>query len=309
METIRKEKDKKLHVIYGDTSLGLRGSGFHYIFSYQQGGLVSLKKEGKEWLYRIPTPTFWRATTDNDRANGFSFRSNMWLGADLFRKHIHSEVKINKQVIPLPIAPLNNAYSKDETAEEVSVSFTYLLNVVPETKVIIGYQVTGEGTIKVTFKYFGQVGLPELPVLGMRFMMPNLALGYEYEGLSGETYPDRKAGGVSGTYEISGLPVTPYLVPQDCGVHLETKWVKIIGRGDLTIESEHFPFAFSCLPYTSLELENATHQEELPPPRYTVLCILARVRGVGGINSWGADVEEDYHISGEKDVEFSFSIR
>lgn len=24
-------------------------------------------KHGKEWLYRTPKPTFWRATTDNDR--------------------------------------------------------------------------------------------------------------------------------------------------------------------------------------------------------------------------------------------------
>ena len=44
---------------------------------------------------------------------------------------------------------------------------------------------------------------------------------------------------------------------------------------------------------------NATHHEELPPARRTVLCIYGAVRGVGGIDSWGSDVEEAYHISAE----------
>ena len=56
-------------------------------------------------------------------------------------------------------------------------------------------------------------GLPELPVFGMWFIMPTKAVGYCYEGLSGETYPDRMAGGIYGRYEVEGLPVTPYLVP------------------------------------------------------------------------------------------------
>lgn len=36
--------------------------------------------------------------------------------------------------------------------------------------------------------------MPELPAFGMRFVMPTKADGFVYEGLSGETYPDRKAG-------------------------------------------------------------------------------------------------------------------
>ena len=28
----------KLHVVYGDGSLGVGGAGFHYIFSYERGG-------------------------------------------------------------------------------------------------------------------------------------------------------------------------------------------------------------------------------------------------------------------------------
>ena len=58
---------KQMQIVYGDVTLGLHGQGFHYIFSYQTGGMESLVAHGKEWLYRTPKPTFWRATTDNDR--------------------------------------------------------------------------------------------------------------------------------------------------------------------------------------------------------------------------------------------------
>ena len=65
-----------------------------------------------------------------------------------------------------------------------------------------------------------------------------------------------------------------------------------VEKSSLTISEGGKPFAFSCLPYTAEELENALHQEELPPARRTVLCIYGAVRGVGGIDSWGADVGE-----------------
>ena len=125
-----------------------------------------------------------------------------------------------------------------------------------------------------------------------------------------------------GIYEVEGLPVTPYLVPQECGMHMDTEWVTVkrstvldnrnrhIEQSGLTFragsEINHSTFAFSCLPYTAEELENATHQEELPPERRTVLCIYGAVRGVGGIDSWGSDVEEQYRIPGNKDIEVEF---
>ena len=39
-----------------------------------------------------------------------------------------------------------------------------------------------------------------------------------------------------------------------------------------------------------------------------MVSILGAVRGVGGIDSWGADVEEEYHVSGEEDICYSFYI-
>lgn len=103
-------------------------------------------------------------------------------------------------------------------------------------------------------------------------------------------------------------------------MHVETEWLEVFRRTELDNRSKEWKetglrfamtdrtFSFSCLPYTAEELENATHREELPPARRTVLCILGAVRGVGGIDSWGADVEPAYRISGETDIRYSFTI-
>lgn len=321
MDYMNKEKQEDmLRIVYGDVTLGLHGKDFSYLFSHARGGLESLAIEGKEWLYRTPNPAFWRAVTDNDRGNGFPVRSGMWMGADSFISCVGEEIAVDEDVIPLPVAPENNKYTGNEQAKKVRLKFFYETITVPSTKVEVCYEVYAGGEMDVHVLYHGNAKLPELPVFGMRFIMPTKAVGYRYEGLSGETYPDRMAGGVSGIYDIQGMPVTKYLVPQDCGVHMNTKWMevfrdstqnnadrenKIFGLRFSAIQKD---FAFSCLPYTPLELESATHHEELPPLRRTVVSILGAVRGVGGIDSWGSDVEPAYRIDAGKNICYSFRI-
>lgn len=310
---------KKLRVVYGDYVLGVHGKGFDYIFSYAQSGLESIVKNGYEWLYRCPKPTFWRAVTDNDRGSKFHIKSGSWLAADLFLDCKNVEVFMDG-ILQKQYAPDNNSYGKDMPADEIIVKFTYETITVPSTTVVVTYTVDQTGKIKVDVHYTGKKNLPELPAFGMRFIMPTLADKYIYDGLSGETYPDRKAGAAQGVYEIKDLSLTPYLVPQECGMHMDTNWLEItrhtslnnsrtdISSQTLRIEKNDEAFAFSCLPYTAEEIENATHHEELPPARRTVLCVYGAVRGVGGIDSWGSDVEEGYRISAEEDMDYSFVI-
>ena len=309
-----------LRVVYGDYTLGVHGNGFDYIFSYAQGGLESLVKDGYEWLYRCPKPTFWRALTDNDRGSSFHFKSGSWLAADMFVRCKDIEVIMDGASQGKPCAPDNNRYGGDVYAKEMQVIFVYETLTTPTTEVKVTYTVKGSGAIKVDVHYFGVEGLPELPVFGMRFIMPTLAERYVYDGLSGETYPDRKKGASKGIFVIDDLSLTPYLVPQECGMHMDTNSVKVYRRKsldnsredifeqELSFEKRDNTFSFSCLPYTATEIENATHHEELPPARRTVLCIYGAVRGVGGIDSWGSDVEDAYHINAEKDITYSFVI-
>lgn len=315
-----KNTQNKLKLIYGDVNLGVHGKGFHCLFSYQRNGLESLLINGKEWLYREPQTAFWRATTDNDRGYGFSKQSAVWLGADQFPICIEKKIKVNNQFIPLPIAPENNKYSNLEEADTIEVIYTFETNTIPSTLLEVSYSVTFEGTLKCHVRYHKQENLPDLPAFGLRFIIPTLATSFEYKGLSGETYPDRLFGGVKGTYKVKGLPVTPYLVPQDCGIHIDTEWVRVTRNSVLNINDKsdkefslvfkkvNKNFGFSCIPYTPFELENAYHQEELPFARRTVLTIYGAVRGIGGIDSWNSGIEEAYNIRANENHECLFEI-
>ena len=309
-----------LKVVYGDFTLGVHGNGYDYIFSYAQGGLESLVKSGYEWLYRCPKPTFWRALTDNDRGSKFHMKSGSWLAADMFINCKNVEVIVDGESQGMPCAPVNNKYGKNVYAECVCVCFTYETITNPVTTIDVLYEVKKDGKMDVLVRYHGKENLPELPAFGLRFIMPTLADKYIYDGLSGETYPDRMAGAEKGIYQVDDVSLVPYLVPQECGMRMNTNWVEIYRHTSLDnsrkenelqklrIEKRDNAFAFSCLPYTAVEIESATHHEELPPARRTVLCVYGAVRGVGGIDSWGSDVEDAYHISAEDDISYSFRI-
>ncbi|MDO4740529.1 MAG: beta-galactosidase small subunit [Eubacteriales bacterium] len=309
----------KVQVVFGDVTLGVRGEGFHAIFNYATGGLESLNVGGREWLYRTMKPTYWRALTDNDRGCGFHLRSGVWLAADQFQKNTGVDVEMDGAPVTALRGPENNCWTGAEQAEKIAITFHYETQTVPAAQTHVTYTVDAQ-KIRVEAEYEGKEGLPQLPCFGMRMVMPTKATGFTYEGLSGETYPDRKKGGVPGVYSVEGLPVTKYIVPQECGLHADSRWVEITRATaqdnscpvcepySLKVSMAQEPFMFSCLPYTCHELENATHHEELPPARRTVLCVYGAMRGVGGINSWGADVEAKYHIDAQGKIRFAFDI-
>ena len=104
--------------------------------------------------------------------------------------------------------------------------------------------------------------------------------------------------------------VSAYLVPQECGNRVGVRWLKVtdeIGQG-LMFAGEGQTFESSVLPYSAYELENASHQEELPKAYYTWVRILAKQMGVGGDDSWGAPVHEKYRIPSDENLEIAFCI-
>ena len=157
--------------------------------------------------------------------------------------------------------------------------------------------------------YRGAPGRPELPLFGLRFETPQPVDEITWAGLSGETYPDRKKGGIFG-YHREAPHIPGYLVPQECGCHMDTQELTLHLSGHaLTLTKSTAPFAFSALPYTPHQMTGAHHREELPTPCRTTLTLCAAMRGVGGIDSWGSNVEAPYRVSGEKDIQFSFLFR
>ena len=276
-----------LKIVHGDGALGVFGEGFEILFSYPEGGPVSLVADGQQWLWRAPRPAFWRAPTENDLGNGFAATSSIWSAVDAWQKC--SDIQI-----------------LEETPERVSIRYTYTAPAMPGLKSEVTYTVTDDCRVKTDVHYFGMPGRQELPLFGLRFAKPLPVEQTSWVGLSGETYPDRQKGGVFGTHaETPHIPA--YLVPQECGCHTDTHELTLrLSSHCLTIGKDTDPFAFSAIPYTPHQLSEARHADELPVPCRTVVTLCGAMRGVGGIDSWGANVEEAYRIPAEQDTLFSF---
>ena len=180
---------------------------------------------------------------------------------------------------------------------------------VPGAGVEITYTVEPQAALRVDAVYHGVPGAPELPCFGVKFQTFAPVARAQWTGLSGETYPDRYKGGVFGCHE-EVHHIAPALVPQDCGLHMDTQPVvlQLADGSELTLEQTGEPFAFSALPNTAQEIEAAQHISELPNTGRTSITVLGVVRGVGGIDSWGTDVEKPYHIPGDRDHSVSFRI-
>jgi len=279
-----------LTIVHGDGAIGVRGKGFEILFSFSQAGPASVRWGDTEWLWRGPRPAYWRAPTENDIGCGFPAKSAIWSAVDQYQSCTGWEIL-------------------QESKDVFSIRYSFGACVMPELKTDVTYTVDKLGFMDVTVHYHGGPNRPQLPLLGLRFSTPKPVTQTTWGGLSGETYPDRYKGAKAGRFqEVPGI--ANYLVPQECSNHMNTLWATLaMEGGKLGLYKLDKPFHFSAIPYTPGQLEQAMHAEELPKPNRTVVTVCGAMRGVGGIDTWGNDVEQAYHVHSDEDIVFGFRIR
>ncbi|MBR6792425.1 MAG: beta-galactosidase, partial [Ruminococcus sp.] len=158
----------------------------------------------------------------------------------------------------------------------------------------------------------GVEGLSDMPVFAMDFKLKKQYNEFMYNGLGpDENYTDRNSGAKLGLHSSTAQEnFTKYLNPQECGNRTGVRYVDVYeesGRG-LAFTAVDTPFEMSVLPYSSYELESAMHREELAEPSYTWVRICAKQMGVGGDDSWGAPVHQEYKISAEQSITLEFTV-
>ena len=152
----------------------------------------------------------------------------------------------------------------------------------------------------------------DLPRIGVSF---ELAAGHDRLRWFGrgphETYPDRLRGGAVAVYESSVADQhVPYVMPQEHGLHCDTRWLELRGTTGAGLRFEAADprtFAFSALHFSPADLTAATHADELVPRAETIVHLDHRHRGLGTL-SCGPDTLERYKIR-PATYEWTWSVR
>lgn len=279
-------------VVYGDVIIGVHGENFSMMFDKKIGGISSLKYNGFEYITHTPKVSFWRAMTDNDIGTGEFSDTAQWYTAGKFAKF--------------------ETVSHTEHKDSIEVTFTYKTACIPAFEYTITYTAYFDGKLGINISYPGVKGMPDMPILALDFKMKKQLSNFSYYGMGPfENYIDRNKGARLGVWKSTASEnLSGYLNPQECG---NRTGVRILNISDglehgLTFSKINEPFEISVLPYSAYELENAMHMDELPNIRYTWIRIAAKQMGVGGDDSWGAPVHEEYRIKADKAIKLEFIV-
>ena len=99
-------------------------------------------------------------------------------------------------------------------------------------------------------------------------------------------------------------------MPQESGNRTGVRYaaLKTENNDTLTFTCCKKPFELGVSPYNMFEVENALHHNELPSVNYTYVTIYERQIGIGGDDSWGAMVHDEFLLDSSIDHELNFVI-
>ncbi len=290
-EIVRKKKSYKIvyepaEMVECDNNIGIKMEHSWILFSRAIGKIVSIKKDEKELLKTPISPDFWRAPTDNDKANQNIANWAQWKIASLYQTCKSIEVNKN-EIISIYEMPTN-----------------------PITKCKVKYTFYKNDFFSMSMHLEGDK--KGIPCYGFSFQMPKRFSKINWYGnMQKESYKDRSYGKQIGIMESTvEEQYTPYLDPQECGNKTDLRKLGIKDEWGTGFEIHgSVPFEGSALPYTSHELESANTLIELPPYKKTVVGIYGEKAGVGGDDTWGAPIHEEFTIPSKKPLITELFIR
>ncbi len=264
------------------------------------GEVHALRWDGEDLLVRPPGLDLWRAPTDNDGIKAFLDRRDVWTderGKPLGRwlgwglDHLHRTPvggSVRSEGRTVVLSRREKLWGTDPS---IVATHRQHLTVHPGGDVVID----------------DEVEIPEawddLPRVGVSFTVPaGLGELEWYGGGPDECYPDRRAAAVRLRHRSSvGGQFVPYLVPQEHGLHVDTRWFALHGGaalgfgGLLVVAEDPTAFAFSASHHTAADLYAAADLTDLTPrPEVTVHVDVAH-RGLGTL-SCGPDTTPDHLV-------------
>lgn len=282
---------------------------FTYVLDRATGMLCSLKSNGKELLKRPCDLVIWRAIIDNDTRD-----KPLWINEHMhktyFKPHT-TALKANDagctvQVAGvlgangrLPIFTVDIVYVWDERGMTVNI------HAVKNDKLKALNRSSSEETdLDIHLK----TEISQIPRFGMRFALDPDFENMEYFGRGDrECYIDYQAHAKVGIWESTVTEeYEPYIVPQECGNHTDTRRLSLNGCDTALHFTSENAFEFSALHYTMEQLDAARHAYELTPDDSTEVILCYKNRGIGSA-SCGPLLQKKYQVT-DKVIDFAFSI-
>ena len=261
------------------------------------GEIITWTFQGLQITDQPIRPNFWRPPTDNDLGNGMEKWAQIWQDASYSYK---------AELIEHPT----------KSKKEVAFKVRYVLPN-DEAKVTVDYTLASNGQLKVDYNFEpAQKDLSKIPRIGMYLTLPKDFTEIAWYGNGPEeSYWDRKTGMKTGIY--SGKIIDQfhrYPRPQETGNKTEVRWAEISnGKISLKAQSENqllntsvWPFEMKQLDFKAGEdgAESASGLVPVTTNHGADISVGDTVQwnidylqmGVGGDNSWGAPVHDEYTI-------------
>ena len=285
-----------LTVNRNNEALTVKGNNFQVAFSTRNGEMTELNYNGKNLIKEGLQPNFWRPLTDNDIPNGHLIRCGTWRNAGRDAKLQNIEVAEAGQT-----ATVTATYRMEEQDADLQTLYT----------------ITPDGKVQVTMHFTpGKKPLSEMPRLGMRMILPA-----EYEMMTWlgrgpqETYADRKTGALIGLYNATVWEqFHPYVRAQETANHCDVRWVAlrnaagegmlVVGEEPLSVSAWNFPM--EDIEYRPSQMERR-HGGSILKKDIIWINIDHQQMGVGGDNTWGAQVHPEYTIT-PHEWKYSFTL-
>lgn len=280
-----------------EQALLLKGSNFSITFNRQNGEMTELCYNGINLIQEGLQANFWRPLTDNDIPNGHLDRCATWRHAGHNAKLISLDATRQQQNIQICAF-----YRMEE--QDASLRITY--------------HVRPDGAVKVNMHFTpGQQPLSEMPRFGMRMI---LQPDYEHLTWLGrgpqENYADRKSGALIGQYQGTVWEqFHPYVRAQETANHCDVRWTAlrnnegygllITGCQPLSISTWNFPM--EDIEYRPSQIERR-HGGSIVKKDMVWVNIDYKQMGVGGDNTWGAQVHPEYTIT-PVEQDYSFTLQ
>ena len=260
------------------------GDGFSYRFDSVSGELVSAVVDGKEMLSEPLKLNVWRAPIANE-VDGWNGSS-----AGRIQSAGYSAIGQTSQILAAHyylagldrMASLPVSVAAREAGNDVFVEVRTLALLGSEDMQLDAYiagrsysgfeetwfwKVAGDGTLTLHHKVNPQGRMPAwLPRLGLTLRLDKSLKQVDWHGRGPQaSYPDRRSGYRLGIWhsDVDAM-YEPYLMPQDYGLRMDTRWVRLTDASGSGLEfSMDQPFAFNAYDCSTDNLTKAVYQFDL----------------------------------------------